>query len=581
MAINDIGEQAMAAQKAREAVIRRVQQQTLPVSNQAARATGNAAAGIADRIPQGPATQPPSPDLQSQGANIASRPAVGPASSIASQKPVMQNPVDRDFAQARAEQDARFSEPKPGAARPAASAAPAAKTAPAASSRIGAAANTIRGIGEIPVGQAAKNVASAIPGAARSVVSGASKFAKGSAVVAPVAGTIQTFMQPDTAQRDFEESVGVESPVGAAVAGVGRLATNIGNAVTFGQAEKVGRGLSSLATGGGFMEGYSQPNTADRADANVASSQPAAQSQPSQQGAQAPGIADIPQQGGPSARDQIDHVMGTFNGQPLRKSDLAAKAETIGLVGGGSQPAGAQSIGQIPGEASRITKEILGRMGQQDAAFTNMVSGNMRRNDDRAAQSAERMASLKGALDTALFQGKRRTAAVIAQAMQAESDLLAGLSGKPVQDTRRNMPIDPNAAAMDAKLAAEAGAAEAGANKDRVETSRQQRINDVMGRFLDDPSSEAGQQAARTLQTINGKQNDRLYPVDVQVGADATGAPVMGKGLFDPSSGGLQYNPANQGISGGIFEQAQAAIAGGANRDEVMKRLSEMLSAGE
>ena len=47
----------------------------------------------------------------------------------------------------------------------------------------------------------------------------------------------------------------------------------------------------------------------------------------------------------------------------------------------------------------------------------------------------------------------------------------------------------------------------------------------IMGKFLDDPSSEAGQQAARTLQTINGKQDDRLYPVDFPVGDDRAYAP--------------------------------------------------------
>lgn len=542
MAINDIGEQAMAAQKAREANLRRVQQQTLPVSNPSARAAGNVAAGIADRIPQGPATQPPSPALQGQGANIASRPAAGPASSIASQKPVMQSPVDRDFAQARAEQAARFDAPKPAAASAA---------APASTGRVGAVVDKVRSIGQIPVGQAAKSVASAVPAAARSVASGAAKLAKGNAYVAPAIGAAQTFMQPETAQRDFEDSVGVESPVGAAVAGVGRLATNIGNAVTFGQAERVGRGLSSLAGGAGFMEGYREPTTADRADMNAARDQAAAQPQAQPQAEQPQsGIAAIPQ-----AQPQQERSLGTFNGKPITQSMIDDAGSRVNV---------ADSVPQQPqNNAKSITDSLLGRMDSQDATFTNLVKGNLGRRDGRAERSEERLNKLQGMFETAMFQGKRRTAAIIAQAMQAEGSNLSTLSGGNIPDVRRNTPIDPNAAANEGKIAAEAGESEARANKDRVETSRQQRINDVMGAFLDDPNSEAGQQAARNLQTINGKQSDRLYPVDVQVGTDATGAPVMGKGLFDPNGGGLEYSPNGQGIAGGI-QQGGAQLPEGA-----------------
>lgn len=527
MAINDIGEQAMAAQKAREATIRRVQQATMPVSNPSARAAGNAAVGIADRIPQGPATQPPSPALQSQGANIASRPAAGPASSIASQKPVMQSPVDRDFAQARVEQAARFDTPKPGAA-PSATAAPAAQSQSAAF-RAGQKTKEFVGSNQPRAGTGGLLAITGIASAADSVSRDTADYYK------------RLGMDPTNVSlpRDLAaRTAGVVSDFGAAI-----LDTPVDVINSF----------------GGNMQPF-RTMFADRADEWKEEQPAAAQSQPAQtqaaqQAAQPAGIAEIPQQGGSSARDQIDPVMGTFNGQPLRKSDLAAKSETIGLVSGA--PAQPQN------NAKTITDGLLGRMDSQDATFTNLVKGNLGRRDDRAARSEERLNKLQGMFETAMFQGKRRTAAIIAQAMQAEGSNLSSLSGGNIPDVRRNTQIDPNAAANEGKIAAEAGESEASANKDRVETSRQQRINDVMGAFLDDPNSEAGQQAARTLQTINGKQSDRLYPVDVQVGTDATGAPVMGKGLFDPNGGGLEYSPNGQGIAGGI-QQGGAQLPEGA-----------------
>lgn len=526
MAINDMGEQAMAAQKAREANTRRIQQQTMPRTGANAATPGDA--------------------LQNQARAAANNPARGPAADIRSRAPAetaRMNPVDRDFAQARAEQAARFEKPAaPASARP--------------TGRIASTVDKIKGIGEMPVGQAARSTAAAIPEVARSTVNTAKVAGKGLVPLAVLGGTAETFMQPDTAQRDFEESVGVESPLGAAGAGITRLFTNIGNAVTFGQAEKVGRGLSSLAGGSGFMSGYSEPTMAERSDA-APSQQRGISDLPVGQPIQKPDQAVVQQNAQAMTSDKQDAVVGSFNGKPLTQSMVADAGARANVVDG---PA-AQPVNN----AKSITDGLLGRMDSQDAAFSNLVKGNVGRRDDRAARSEERLSKLQGMFETAMFQGKRRSAAVIAQAMQAEGQNMSALSGGNIPDIRRNTPIDPNAAANEGKIAADAAESNARAGKDLVETSRQKRINDLMGAYLDNPDSEAGQKALSNLNAVQGNSNRKVMSADYPLGIDEFGTQQTAKILVD-DQGNQVFNPFAQGQQAGSQLPAGAARIAGYDR---------------
>lgn len=102
-------------------------------------------------------------------------------------------------------------------------------------------------------------------GAARTALNTASgpmglgAMARGMGAGTMLAGAIQSNADLKDGYRDkFLESTGLDSSPLAATAGdVLRTASNIGDAATFGLAGRLGRGLSSLASGGGFGEGFS------------------------------------------------------------------------------------------------------------------------------------------------------------------------------------------------------------------------------------------------------------------------------------------------------------------------------------
>jgi len=173
---------------------------------------------------------------------------------------------------------------------------------------------------------------------------------------------------------------------------------------------------------------------------------------------------------------------------------------------------------------------MLETMSAQDADYRDLIRRNLSDRAGIAERSEARLNDLKGRLDTALFQGKRRTAAVIAQAMQAEGQTLSGIADGALPDPRRNMAIDPNAPANDAKIAA-----------------------------------EAGQQAAAALQAINGKGGRRVMQADYPIGTDQVGAPITAKIAID-DQGNEVYNPFSKNQQGGSQLPAGAVRIAGYDR---------------
>ncbi len=87
---------------------------------------------------------------------------------------------------------------------------------------------------------------------------GASKgMAKTAGAGAMLAGAAQSLDDMRTGYRDsFIDSVGANTPLGSVAADTARTFGNIGNMLTFGYADKIGRGLSSAVNGGTFMGGF-------------------------------------------------------------------------------------------------------------------------------------------------------------------------------------------------------------------------------------------------------------------------------------------------------------------------------------
>lgn len=103
------------------------------------------------------------------------------------------------------------------------------------------------------------------PGLISKVAQKAAPLVKGSTALALNSGVNQSFADMDTGYRDaFAQSVGAESPMGNVAADTARTMGNIGDAVTFGLAGRVGRGIASAAGGGSFGAGFVSDSDRDR-----------------------------------------------------------------------------------------------------------------------------------------------------------------------------------------------------------------------------------------------------------------------------------------------------------------------------
>lgn len=82
---------------------------------------------------------------------------------------------------------------------------------------------------------------------------------------AAIGGVVDSFADTGSGYRDkFNESVGATGPISSGVGDVARVANNVGNAVTFGLAGRLGRGLSNLTSGQSFTEGFMSESDRDR-----------------------------------------------------------------------------------------------------------------------------------------------------------------------------------------------------------------------------------------------------------------------------------------------------------------------------
>lgn len=124
-------------------------------------------------------------------------------------------------------------------------------------------------------------------------------FVRGALPVAAIGGAVDSFADVNSGYRDkFNESIGATGPVSSVAGDAARVMGNVGDAITFGLAGRLGRGLSSLTNGGGFGEGFMSESDRDKYNREqmqrvMGQQAPAAAGQPSRP-TELPGMSNVP-----------------------------------------------------------------------------------------------------------------------------------------------------------------------------------------------------------------------------------------------------------------------------------------------
>ena len=126
----------------------------------------------------------------------------------------------------------------------------------------------------------------------------AGNFARGALPVAAIGGVVDSFADMGSGYRDkFNESVGATGPVSSVAGDTARVLGNVGDAITFGLAGRLGRGLSNLTSGQSFTEGFMSESDRDKYNRErmqrvMGQQAPAAAPQP--RPVELPGMSNVP-----------------------------------------------------------------------------------------------------------------------------------------------------------------------------------------------------------------------------------------------------------------------------------------------
>lgn len=132
----------------------------------------------------------------------------------------------------------------------------------------------------------------------------AAGFVRGALPVAAISGAVDSFADMNSGYRDkFNESVGATGPVSSVLGDAARVMGNVGDAVTFGLAGRLGRGIANLTSGGSFGEGFMSESDRDKYNREhiqrvmdqQAPAAAAAAAQPSRPSIELPGMDNVPE----------------------------------------------------------------------------------------------------------------------------------------------------------------------------------------------------------------------------------------------------------------------------------------------
>lgn len=125
-------------------------------------------------------------------------------------------------------------------------------------------------------------------------------FVRGALPVAAIGGAVDSFADVGSGYRDkFNESVGATGPVSSVAGDAARVMGNVGDAITFGLAGRLGRGLSSIGTPEGFSGGFMSESDRDKYNREqvqrvMGQQAPAAAAAPQSRPGELPGMSNVP-----------------------------------------------------------------------------------------------------------------------------------------------------------------------------------------------------------------------------------------------------------------------------------------------
>ena len=268
-------------------------------------------------------------------------------------------------------------------------------------------------------------------------------FLRGAAPIQMGIGAVSTMGDQRSGYRDeYNRQLGIDRNAGLPkqVAGdTARVMENVGDALTFGVAGKLGRGLGSLAGGGSFMEGWNGPSQRERFAASQNPAAPAAEApaRPANDAAtygmpnqSVYSNAELARSESPrynAASD--DTVIGSFNGRPITKGESDARAASLQTFSGPAtqnQPSdpvmdeirsalrstGGGGGGWAPSSNSRAINERYDKLANQlSGMYSRKGQGNL----------ARRLLELEQSRSGALDADARNQSALRGQDMSAQT----------------------------------------------------------------------------------------------------------------------------------------------------------------
>lgn len=515
MAIDSIGENALAAQRAREAALRRVQQQTAP---QGAFRSMPQSAGIdqlAANNPRGPTR------------NILSGAPQNPAA----------NPVDRDFAQARAEQNARFSEQGRMEAQARTPRATASIAQPPTQPL-----TRMQKVGNFMGSGLKANAVGALAGSAIGSGFGAidrptEDYDKRFGAATEGIDSLANWSQ-DKLQRfnNWSGLSNVAPSLSAKVENLPQLSAGM-NKRALGVLSDVGADIGdTLLPGTPLRDSFAdtQKPTKSIADLiNPVSSSSIAN--PTEQRTQAMNVSPVSQ----------GRTYGEINGKPITEEMVKSATQHANVVPSQRSIADIETTGGTDSLAA-YQQQMANQNRQNnlsvDTGHGSSVQDAMERRMSRSSQYDKR-------IDDLLTRGKVKAATRMAEAAAGLGKAENGGSTEPRRQGQ----------APSIEDIASANRADAETDMARLNTKRQERMQSLQDQYLTDPQSEEGQSALKSIYALEGKgQDDKIIDVEVPLvdKPNELGEIPKAKGAYSASRG-LVFDPRQM-----LAPQQQAAEGG-------------------
>lgn len=279
----------------------------------------------------------------------------------------------------------------------------------------------------------------------------AGSFARGALPVAAIGGAVDSFADVNSGYRDkFNESIGATGPVSSVAGDAARVMGNVGDAITFGLAGRLGRGLSNLTSGQSFTEGFMSESDRDKYNREqmqrVMGQQAPAAAAPQSRPGELPGMSNVPadvrtssagmpatpvepqsyqsrrlaemgvpvdqQNLAPVTEDTRRSLLREGGGTPGQYVNLGSyggdtniygtaskpggRIDTFTGVGASARPGGGPQEDPIMGEIRSALRGLTGGAGNGGGGGASIGSGNAREINERYDKLASQLSGMYG-----------------------------------------------------------------------------------------------------------------------------------------------------------------------------------------